>query len=437
MFIRTPGGSGFLEQRPQPVQGVLGCAQPHHFPAAAGLQRVYGSFHALARDADVDKSDRLALGLSRTRHARYGYAPVAAGRLGHPLGHQGCRRLAYRPWRSRAFQHLQRNAEQLMLERIGVRDDASQELSAAAGPRGDQLGEQPARAALGAAEPVPAVAQKPQNGFLQRDILLRIQVAADPGLDRRSHIVDPLQSLRFIRRFGRQADRHLSLLGIRSDRRIGLGFDKIDQLMLQLGFADAGKSENAGVKRRSTAVFLKDPACRGAFEHWLHLHRRSGQQNIADAVLFKGVADGESRFVVQCGASLDRIRLPQVALHHMSAAAREEGFHSRQGRLVDHQLASEHVGKHILGEIVHCRPQASREDEQIGPGRSDCNGFFQPGGVVADDRLEKHVDAQGCQPLGQVARVGVDDLAKQQLGSDRDDFGFHVGISPPGLGLSR
>ncbi len=64
---------------------------------------------------------------------------------------------------------------------------------------------------------------------------------------------------------------------------------------------------------------------------------------------------------------------------------------------------------------------------ELGPGHGQPHGFLDPRGVVADGLLEIDVDADLGQPPRQVGRVGIDDLAEQQLSPDGDDLGTHDG----------
>ena len=67
--------------------------------------------------------------------------------------------------------------------------------------------------------------------------------------------------------------------------------------------------------------------------------------------------------------------------------------------LIKGQRIAERLGDRLLGQIVLGRAEATRKDKQVAAAFGLQNQFFQPGGVITDDMLVQHADAQ----LGQLA----------------------------------
>jgi len=67
--------------------------------------------------------------------------------------------------------------------------------------------------------------------------------------------------------------------------------------------------------------------------------------------------------------------------------------------LIKGQRIAERLGDRLLGQIVLGRAEAARKYEQITAAFCLQDQLLQPGGVIADDMLVQHADAQ----LGQLA----------------------------------
>ena len=92
-------------------------------------------------------------------------------------------------------------------------------------------------------------------------------------------------------------------------------------------------------------------------------------------------------------------------------------------RLVPHQGQAEGLGQDLLGQIVHRGAKAAGRDDHVGARLRDLHAGAQALGVVADDRVILDVDADLREHLGDVPRVGVRDMAEQDLRTDGDDLG--------------
>ena len=65
--------------------------------------------------------------------------------------------------------------------------------------------------------------------------------------------------------------------------------------------------------------------------------------------------------------------------------------------LVKGQRIAEGLGDRLLGQIVLGRAEAARKDKQIAAAFRLQNQLLQPGGVITDDMLVQHADAQLSQ----------------------------------------
>ena len=71
------------------------------------------------------------------------------------------------------------------------------------------------------------------------------------------------------------------------------------------------------------------------------------------------------------------------------------------------------------------RPEAAADDHGVGVLEHPAQLGGDPADVVADLDLEQRVDAVGGEVLPEPRRVGVDDLAEQQLGPHRQHVAAH------------
>src|SRR5690606_33366910 len=86
-------------------------------------------------------------------------------------------------------------------------------------------------------------------------------------------------------------------------------------------------------------------------------------------------------------------------------------------------------GDGVAGDVVLGRPEPTADDHRGGAGQRELEGADDALEVVAHDLAVGVVDAGQGQLLADPGRVGVDDLAEQQLGADRHDLTAHRGTS--------
>ena len=76
-------------------------------------------------------------------------------------------------------------------------------------------------------------------------------------------------------------------------------------------------------------------------------------------------------------------------------------------------------------EVVLGGAQAAGENNDVGAPHSQLGRSDEALAVIADDRLEAHLDSQVVELLGEVERVGVLPVGSEQLRPHGDDLGIH------------
>ena len=93
---------------------------------------------------------------------------------------------------------------------------------------------------------------------------------------------------------------------------------------------------------------------------------------------------------------------------------------------MEHQRPAQRARHRLAGHVVQRRPQPARTDKQVGPIKRLANHGRDTLLVVAHHRLSKQANADASQLACQVGAIGVDRLAQQQLGANRDDLSVHM-----------
>ena len=122
---------------------------------------------------------------------------------------------------------------------------------------------------------------------------------------------------------------------------------------------------------------------------------------------------------------LGHVGLSEVVLGKGPAATTEDGPDLLDERLVADERDAHDVGDDVTGDVVLGGAEASAHDHGIAAIECLRDDRLDAIGVVAHLGLEVRVDADERQLLPDVGRIGVDDLAEQQLGTDGDDFTPH------------
>ena len=96
----------------------------------------------------------------------------------------------------------------------------------------------------------------------------------------------------------------------------------------------------------------------------------------------------------------------------------------------------EHGADGLLGEVVVGRTEAARGNDDICAAARELQCLGETCGVVADNGVIEHVDAERGELLREHLRVRVGDVAEEDLGADGDEFSG-VGHGQPPYSLIR
>ena len=134
--------------------------------------------------------------------------------------------------------------------------------------------------------------------------------------------------------------------------------------------------------------------------HGLHLTRDTGHQRGAAALLILKPRTGRGAVVVDKLVALGRAHgLLAVVVCWAAVGAGEKIQYFLPLALIKGQRIAEGLGHGLLRQIVLGRAETARKDEQVAAAFRLQNQLLQPGGVITDDMLVQHADAQ----LGQLA----------------------------------
>ena len=141
------------------------------------------------------------------------------------------------------------------------------------------------------------------------------------------------------------------------------------------------------------------------------------------ALGFKGAAGRGAPEIVEDRAALGQEGLP-VGVGGEALAGLDVLVKALLFPLVHHQGQAKAVRQHLLGQIVAGGAEAAGGDDDVGAGLCHLHARPQALGIVAHDGVVLDIDADFGKPLGNVAGVGVGDVAQQKLGADAEDLGI-------------
>ena len=316
------------------------------------------------------------------------------------------------------------DAEELHLHLVRIDDDAAEKDAGGAGRVRHQVAHEAAGAALGHGDRLAALDEAVHGVGL--DIIAVNAVGKDAELV--AHALDPRgdHGLGLGLRAGLRRDAHeaLPFLGVRREGGVRHLIHQIAQLILHRALADA---EDAHVVREDEAVRARlEQRADAVLEHRAALERRAGQHDDQAAVRLEGAAGGGAPVVDEDGAALRQHDLLEVVFGHVGVALFVEPAQARFLLLVQDELFAEGGGDGLLREIIARGAEAARGDDHVRPLLGAADDLLETAGIVAHDGLPEDVDAELREQARDVRGVGVDRLAEQQLGADRDDFSIHI-----------
>jgi len=211
--------------------------------------------------------------------------------------------------------------------------------------------------------------------------------------------------------------------------------DAAVQLLGEARFALAPGPQRPAADHGALAAATDEIGQDGPRHHLVHLvgHARHRVDDLAadraDETRRRAGHLGDRR-----GADRD-VGLALVVLRHGPAARLEHGADALDDRRVAHQRDTHDVGQHFAGDVVLGGAEPAAADHRVGPFQRLDDRLAHAAEVVADLDLEMRVDAAQGELLADPCRIGVDDLAEQQLGADGNDVATHE--APPPTRRSR
>ena len=101
---------------------------------------------------------------------------------------------------------------------------------------------------------------------------------------------------------------------------------------------------------------------------------------------------------------------------------------------VAHERHTHQLGDRVTRQVVLGRPDAAADEHRVAAFEQVAQRLDDPRLVVADHAVLVGIDARRRELLADPGTVGVDDLAEQQLGTDRKNFASHIFRSEGPLG---
>ena len=323
--------------------------------------------------------------------------------------------------------HLAGNAVlDLCLRRVG--HQAPAEVVGGAGNVRDSTSNRPACRGLHQAQRQPAVAQQPAHAGRQRVLVLAPDVVAQQRASLLVERVDQPPRLGAGRGLRADPDVHPVAARVEPDRGVRRAQQRRQQLVDQR-LAVAGRLQRVRDQDRARAALQlrRDPRR----PHVRHLRRRAGHQHdhapvsLGSRCVLDPPAGRRAARVRDRARRGDQPGLLHVALDDGAPAVAEASLQHRALRGIDGRRLAEHGRHRLAGHVVLGRSEAARRERQVGALPGAREHLLQPAGVVADLRDIEQIDAVLRQLRGDERRVGVDDLAEQDLRADRDDLRAH------------
>ena len=149
------------------------------------------------------------------------------------------------------------------------------------------------------------------------------------------------------------------------------------------------------------------------------------------AALAEAAARGGAVVVVENGAALRQVGLPEIVLCQLAADGGEVCAQSVGDLGMKDVFAPEHGADGLLGEIIVGRAEATRGNEDVHAAARKLQCLGETCGIVADDGVIEHVDAERGELLREHLRVRVGDVAEENFGADGNEFSGMGHGQPP------
>ncbi len=161
-------------------------------------------------------------------------------------------------------------------------------------------------------------------------------------------------------------------------------------------------------------------------DHLLHLVRHTRHRvhdRLADGAREPG--RGAHR-IVQDRRAAWHVGLAEVVVGHVAAPAAEQRRDVLHEVVATLEVDAHHRGQRLARHVVGRGPEPAAEDQGVGAVHEVLDRGHHASQVVAHLAVLVTLDARRRELLADPGTVGVDDLAEQQLGADRQDLTPHA-----------
>ena len=202
--------------------------------------------------------------------------------------------------------------------------------------------------------------------------------------------------------------------------------------MVHIGFAHHRDLQNAGGDETPREA-LAQPRDTLLVEHRLDFVRRPGQQHdvAPDALVLvlDPLAGRGAERVGQHLRAVHQVRLAFVIFRHLAAELGKARIELGNEFGIAMDGAPQSGSDTFAGQVILGWTQAAAEDDDLGASERDPRRRREVLVVVADHRLERHIDAEFIEFFGEVKVIGVLEEGREQLGADGNDLGGNNQVS--------
>ena len=194
----------------------------------------------------------------------------------------------------------------------------------------------------------------------------------------------------------------------------------------QKAFPDAEQLQDARHDDLPDAHLLPEVGENGVLHEVAHLVGNAGDGGDGLGTVLDDEARCRADGILDGDGPVGDEGLLAIVLAHFPAQPGKEIVDLVTECLIEDERSACHLGNRLACQIVERRADASGGENEVCPAQGVSQCRLDPLKVVAHGGFEMYVCPDRRELLGHVGRVGVHDLAQQQLGSDGDDLCFHV-----------
>ena len=243
--------------------------------------------------------------------------------------------------------------------------------------------------------------------------------AYDLGLERSDHCIGLIGG----RRLGHDFHVRAEVVRQQRDLRVFARAEEVCDAVIDLGFAQTDRMDNARNDRFARAKPLAQKRHDLLSKHRLHLPGHAGHARDEPLVAREGDEAGRrAAGIVERPATRRQLRLLPIVRAHRSSEPREDRLHLPQRGLVQLRSDVERVAYRFSGKIVDRRPEAARHQDALRASERRSNRRGDSFAVIANALGRANVDPGAGEFARDKGRVRIHELAEQQLRAHGKDL---------------